>query len=122
MTVETDQTYQETVEETANMLCRMKQRDDHLVILFLVFHINKWYNDMSLPNLGEVTNVYRYHLLEYIGFGTGIYDRDKKMRVATLLGDILRLHQCTKNSLKYVYKISHCGHVVAIPSFTQESF
>ena len=45
------------------------------------------------------------------------------MRAATLLGEIVRLHQRTKNPLKYVHKNSKCGHLVEIPSSdTQESF
>ena len=32
LTVEIDQKYQETVEVAANILCQMKQRDDHLII------------------------------------------------------------------------------------------
>ena len=43
--------------------------------------------------------------------------------MSTLLGDILRIRQWNKNSLKYVYKKSNCGHIVVMPySATQESF
>ena len=45
------------------------------------------------------------------------------MRAATLLGEIVRLHQQTKNPLKYVHTNSKYEHLVAIPaSKTQEHF
>ena len=45
------------------------------------------------------------------------------MRAANILGDIVRLHQCTKNILKYVHTNSKYGHIVAMSaSDTQESF
>ena len=44
-----------------------------------------------------------------MSFDTGIYDGSAKMRVATILGDILRLHKSTKNILKYVQKPQSMG-------------
>ena len=56
-------------------------------------------------------------------FDTDISDGVAKMRVATILGEIVRLHQRTKNMLKYVHTNSKYGHLVAIPdSCTQELF
>ena len=64
-----------------------------------------------------------YHLLESMGFGTGIYNRVAKMREVTLLVEIVCLHKCTKNLLKYVQKSSKYWHLVAIPvSATQGYF
>ena len=64
-----------------------------------------------------------YPLLEYMSFYTDISDGFAKMRATILLGDIVRLHQCTKNTLNYVNKNSKYGHLVAIPDFdTQDSF
>ena len=45
------------------------------------------------------------------------------MRAATLLGDIVRLHQHTKNPLRYVHTNSKYGHLIAIlASDTREKF
>ena len=45
------------------------------------------------------------------------------MRAATILVYIVCLHQCTKNTLKYVHTKSKCGHIFVMPYyFTQESF
>ena len=64
-----------------------------------------------------------YPLLESMGFGTDISDGVAKMRSATLLGEIVCLHQHTKNPLRYVHTNSKYGHLVAIPdSDNQESF
>ena len=71
----------------------------------------------------EVLHVYRYPLIESMGFDTDIYDGFEKMRAATILGEIVRLHQCTKNTLKYVHNNSKYGHLVSITaSNNQESF
>ena len=50
-----------------------------------------------------------YPLIEYMGFDTDISDGVKKMRAATLLGDIVLLHQGTKNILRYVQKTQGMG-------------
>ena len=55
-------------------------------------------------------------LIESMGFNTGISDGVAKMRAATLLGEIVRLYQGTKNLLKYVHTNSKYGHFFAIPS------
>ena len=58
-----------------------------------------------------------------MGFDTRISDVFVKMRVSTILQDVVRLHQCTKTPLKYVYTSSKYGNSFAIPdSSTQESF
>ena len=58
-----------------------------------------------------------------MGFDTDISDGVTKMRAATILGDIVRLRQRTKNLMKYVHTNSNYGHIVAIPaSGTQEFF
>ena len=44
-----------------------------------------------------------YPMLESMGFDTDISDGVAKMRAATLLGKIIRLHQRTKNLRKYVH-------------------
>ena len=49
-------------------------------------------------------------------FDTGIYDGVKKMRASTLLGEIVRLHQRTKDPLKYVHTNSEYGNLVSIPA------
>ena len=76
MAVDTDQAYQETVKAAANMLCQMKQRYYHLAIEFLF--IKKWHDDLAILDVGEVMNVSRYHLLEYMVFDTDIYERVEK--------------------------------------------
>ena len=64
-----------------------------------------------------------YLLLESIGFDTGISDGVAKIRAATLLGEILLLHQHTKPPLNYIHTNSKYGNCVAIPdSDIQESF
>ena len=58
-----------------------------------------------------------------MGLDTDISDGVEKMRVAPFLVDIFRLHQRTKNPLKYVHTNSKYGSIVAMPdSDTQESF
>ena len=69
----------------------------------------------------EVLYVSSYPVLEYMGFDADISDGVAKMRAAALLGDIVLLHQYTKNPLKYVHTNSNYGHIVAITdSDTQE--
>ena len=51
---------------------------------------------MAIPAVKEVSSVSSYPLLEYMDFNSDIYDRVEKVRAATLLGDIVRLHQRTK--------------------------
>ena len=56
-----------------------------------------------------------------MGFDADISDGVAKMRSATLLGDIVHLHQFTKNMLECVHTTSKYGNLVAIPaSDTQE--
>ena len=56
-------------------------------------------------------------------FNTDIYDEVTRMRAATLLGDIARLHQPTKIMLRYFQTNSKYGNLVVIPDYdTQESF
>ena len=58
-----------------------------------------------------------------MGFDTAIFDGVAKMRAATILGEIVSLHQCTKNPLKYVHTNSKYAHLFAIPaSGIHESF
>ena len=57
-----------------------------------------------------------------MGFNSSLYYGLKKMRAATLLGDILHLRRCTKNPLKCVHINSKYGNIVVISdSATQES-
>ena len=91
-TVDTDQKYQEKVEASTNMLCKLKKID----------HLNRFHNNMDVPDVEEVLHVSSYPLLESMGFDTDISDGVTKMRAATILGDIVRLHKCTKNTLKYI--------------------
>ena len=44
------------------------------------------------------------------------------MKVATLLVDIVRLHQRTKNPLRYVQTNSKYGHIVAIPDYDAQEY
>ena len=69
---------------------------------------------MAITAVEEFLHVSIYPLLEYMVFGTDIYDGVAKMRVATLLGGIFRLHQCTKNPLKYVHINLKYENLVAI--------
>ena len=58
-----------------------------------------------------------------MGFDTNISDGVAKMRADTILGDIVRRYQCTKNPLKYAKTNSRYGHFIGIPdSDTQEYF
>ena len=69
---------------------------------------------MDIQAMGGVSNVSRYPLIEYMVFDTDISDGSTKMREATILGEIVYLHQYTKNWLKYVHTKSKYGHLVAI--------
>ena len=53
-------------------------------------------------------------LCQNIWFYTHIYDEVAKMMSATLLEDILRIHQLTKNPLNYVHTNSKYGCIVVI--------
>ena len=113
MTLNTDQKYQEKVEAAVKTICQLKQTD----------HLNKDNDKIAIPYVEEFVCVSIYPLLEYIVFDTYISDGDVKKRAATILGDIFHLHQCTKNTLKYVHTNSKYGHIVLIPdSHAQESF
>ena len=93
------------------MLCQMKQND----------HLSKGCDEMAIPYVEEILCVSSYLLLYSMVFDTEISDEVAKMRAVTLLGEIIRLHQCTKNPLKYLHAYSKYGHIVAIPaSDTQE--
>ena len=113
MIVDTYQKYQEKFEVAANMIHQLKKR----------YQLNKGHEYMDIPDVEEVSHVSIYHMPESMGFDTYISVGVSKMRAATLLGEVDRLNQCTKNPLKYVHKNSKYGHLVAIPySGTQESF
>ena len=76
---------------------------------------------MAIPEVEEFLHVYSYPMTESMGFDTDISDGVAKMRAATLLGEIVRLRQCTKNPLRYVHTNSNYGHIVAMPDYdTQE--
>ena len=123
MTVETDQIYHKTVDADANALFQQKKISDRLALAPIHFYIKKGHNDMDIQAVGEVVYMSIYHLLEPMDFDAGISSGVKKMRAATILGDILRPQQCTKNLLKYFHKKSKYGHFVAIPdSVAQEQF
>ena len=87
------------------MIFQLKQRDQ----------LNKWHDEMAISDLEKVPHVSSYPMLESMGFDTDISDGVEKMRAATILGEIICLHQRTKNPLKYVHKNSMYGHVVTIP-------
>ena len=71
----------------------------------------------------EVAHVSSYPLLESMGFDTGISDGFVKKRAATLLVEIVRLHQCTKNPLKFFHTNSKYGNLVEITDYdTREYF
>ena len=53
MTVDTDQKYQGKVETADNMLCKLKQ----------IYQLNKWNDDMVIPDVEEVSYVYSYPLI-----------------------------------------------------------
>ena len=93
MTVDTDQKQQEKFESATKMLCQLKQIDQP----------NKGHAYMDIPSMKEVFHVSSYSLLEYMGVDTDISDGVAKMRAATLLGDIVCLHQRNKNPLNYFY-------------------
>ena len=94
MNVDTDQKYQENVGADANMFFQLKQR----------YQLNKGHEDMAIPYVEEVFHVSNYPLLETMGLDTDIFDGVVKMRASTILGEIVRLRQLTKNMLKYVHK------------------
>ena len=71
---------------------------------------------MGISPVEEVLHVFSYPMIESMGFETDISDGVKKMRAATILGDIFCLHQHTKNMLKYVHTNSKYGHLIAIPA------
>ena len=106
MTVDTDQKYQEIFEAAVNMIVQLKQSDK----------LNKGHGKMYIPYLQEVSHVSSYPLLESMSFDTDISDKFSKMRAATLLKYIFRLHQRTKNMPKYVHTDSDYCHLVAIPA------
>ena len=58
---------------------------------------------MDIIAVEEFFHVSGYPLLESMGFDTDISDGVTKMRAADRLGEIVRLHQCTNNPLKYVH-------------------
>ena len=68
------------------MLCQLKQIDQ----------LNKGRDQMAITAVEEVLHMSSYPLIEYMGFGTDIYDGVEKMRAATLLREILRLNRRTK--------------------------
>ena len=51
---------------------------------------------MVIPDVGGVLHVSIYSLIESIVFNTDISDGVAKKSLATLLGEIVRLHQRTK--------------------------
>ena len=56
-------------------------------------------------------------------FDTDISDEGEKIGSTNILGEIIHLHQRTKNSLKHVHKNLKNGNLVVIPySDNQESF
>ena len=57
-----------------------------------------------------------------MGFDTDISDGVAKMSAATLLGKIVRLHQHTKNPLKYVHTNSNYGHIFVIKTSERWEF
>ena len=58
-----------------------------------------------------------------MGFDTDMSDGFEKMMAGTLLREIVRLNQHTKNMLEYVHTKSKYGYIVAMPySDSQESF
>ena len=58
-----------------------------------------------------------------MGFDTDISDGVTKMSADTILGEIVCLHQRTKNPLRYVHTNSKYDHLISISdSDTQESF
>ena len=70
---------------------------------------------MDIRDVEEVSHMNIYPLLYSMGFDTNISDGFVKMRAFTILGEIVRLHQQTKNPLKYVHTNLKHGNIVAIP-------
>ena len=58
---------------------------------------------MTITYVREFFYVSRHPLLECIGFDIDISDGVAKMRASTLLGELFRLHHCTKTPLNYVH-------------------
>ena len=113
MTVDTDQKHQEKIEAASNMICQLKQ----------IYQLNKGHAKMYILSVEEVLHVSSYPMLEPMVFDADISAGFAKMRAATLLGENVRLHKCTKNPLNYVHTNSKYGHLVVIPYFeTPESF
>ena len=104
MTVDTYLKHKKNVEADVSMICQMK----------FIYHMNKGYDEIAIPSMKEVLHVSIYPLLESMGFDTDIYDGVEKIISATLLEDIVRLHQLTKNPLKCVHKNSKYGYLVVI--------
>ena len=70
---------------STNIIFQLKQRGC----------LNKGHVDMYIPDVEEVLRVSRYPLPESMDFDTAISDGVTKMRAATFLGEIVRLHQRT---------------------------
>ena len=104
------------------MLCKPKKRDDRTAIVIILCHIKKWHAELDIPAVEEVVHVSSYPMMESMGFDTGIYDGFETMSTVTLLGEIVRLHKCTKHLLKYVHKNSKYGHIVAIPASANQEW
>ena len=58
---------------------------------------------MDITAVEEFLHVSSYPLLEYMDSGIDISDWVAKIKAAAILGEILRLHQSTKNPLNYVH-------------------
>ena len=71
---------------------------------------------MTISAVEEVSRVSSCPMLESMVFDTDIYDGVAKMSAATILGEIVRLNQHTKNTLNYVYTNLKYGHLVAVPA------
>ena len=120
LTLEIHQTYQETVESDANTIFKLEQINYQLAVSIVIFNFNKGHEYLDITVVEEVLYVYNYPLLVPMVFDTGVSDGFVKMMEATLLGDIYRLHKCTKDPLIFPHEKSKYGHPVAIPaSITQ---
>ena len=105
------------------MIFQMKQRDDCMTIYIIIFQIKKGRDNMDISYVKKIAHVSCYIIMEYMGFDTGLYKGVAKIRVATLLGDIICLHQCTKTVMNYFHTNSKYGNFVSITvSETHESF
>ena len=74
----------------------MKQRYDRLAISIILCQINKWHDNLYIPDVEEVVRVTSYPPLESMGFDTDISDGVSKISAAITLVGIVCLHQCTK--------------------------